>query len=96
MEGSPEGWEVHPEEARLADGWVPVILVSEDLTPLPLAERALPTIRLFSGLIGRGRLAGYRVAVLRELAILPRSHLPIRAIQDAIPWMDWGLSCAAR
>jgi hypothetical protein len=76
------------EEVRQVDGWTPILLVSEDLTPLPLVEQALPIIGMFSGLMGRGRLARYRVAILRELAVLPRSRVPIRTIQDAIPWME--------
>jgi hypothetical protein len=60
----------------------------EQLTPLPLVEQALPIVAMFAGLVGRGRLARYRVAVLRELAVLPRARLPIRAIQDSVQWME--------
>lgn len=60
----------------------------EQLTPLPLVEQALPIVALFAGLVGRGKLARYRVAVLRELAVLPRARLPIRAIQESVQWME--------
>lgn len=60
----------------------------EQLTPLPLVEPALPIIAMFAGLVGRGRLARYRVAMLRELAVLSRARLPIRAIHDSVPWME--------
>jgi hypothetical protein len=33
----------------------------EQLTPLPLVEQALPIVAMFAGLVGRGRLARYRV-----------------------------------
>jgi hypothetical protein len=51
-------------------------------------EQALPIIAMFAGLVGHGRLARYRVAMLRELAVLPRARLPIRAIHDSVPWME--------
>ena len=56
--------------------------------PLPLVEQALPIVTMFAGLVGHGRLARYRVAMLRELAVLPRARLPIRAIHDSVPWME--------
>jgi hypothetical protein len=60
----------------------------EQFTPLPLVEAALPIVAMFAGLVGRGKLARYRVARLRELAVLPRARLPIRAIHDSVPWME--------
>lgn len=83
---------VEPEEElaadRLPDGWTPRLTMPEQLTPLPLVEAALPIVAMFAGLVGRGKLARYRVAMLRELAVLPRARLPIRAIQDSVPWME--------
>lgn len=76
------------QEDRLPEGWTPALLVPEQFTPLPLVDQALPIIGMFAGLVGRGKLARYRVAVLRELVVLPRSRLPIRTIHDAIPWIE--------
>lgn len=73
---------------RLPEGWTPVLTVPERFTPLPLVEQALPIVAMFAGLVGHGRLARYRVAMLRELAVLPRARLPIRAIHDSVPWME--------
>jgi hypothetical protein len=70
------------------EGWTPTLLSPEDLTPLPMVDQALPIIGMFAGLVGRGRLARYRVAILRELATQPRSKLSIRAIHDSISWME--------
>lgn len=81
-----------PEKARradrLPDGWTPALTVAERFTPLPLVEQALPIVTMFAGLVGHGRLARYRVAMLRELAVLPRARLPIRTIHDSVPWME--------
>jgi hypothetical protein len=73
---------------RLPEGWVPALTVPERFTPLPLVEQALPIVAMFAGLVGHGRLARYRVAMLRELAGLPRARLPIRTIHDSVPWME--------
>lgn len=73
---------------RLPEGWAPVLTVAERFTPLPLVEQALPIVAMFAGLVGHGRLARYRVAMLRELAVLPRARLPLRAIHNSVPWME--------
>jgi hypothetical protein len=73
---------------RSTEGWTPTLLIPEDLTPLPVVDQALPILGLFARLVGRGPLARYRVAMLRELAKQPRARLPIRLIQDSIAWMD--------
>lgn len=70
------------------EGWTPTLTSSEGLTPLPMVDQALPIIGLFAGLVGRGKNARYRIAILRELATQPRSKLSIRAIQDSISWME--------
>lgn len=88
MEEEPAEPETTRRADRLPDGWVPALTVPERFTPLPLVEQALPIITMFAGLVGHGRLARYRVAMLRELAVLPRARLPIRAIQDSVPWME--------
>ena len=72
---------------RLPEGWAPGLTVPEQFTPLPLVEQALPIVAMFAGLVGHGRLARYRVAILRELAVLP-ARLPIRAIHESVPWME--------
>lgn len=84
----PVGPEEELQSDRLPDGWEPRLTMPEQLTPLPLVEQALPIVTMFAGLVGRGKLARYRVAVLRELAVLPRARLPIRAIQDSVQWME--------
>lgn len=73
---------------RITEGWTPTLLIPEDLTPLPVVDQALPIVGLFARLVGRGPLARYRVAMLRELATQTRARLSIRAIQDSIAWMD--------
>jgi hypothetical protein len=75
---------------RPPEGWSPSLRVSEDLTPLPYIDRALPILALFAGLVGRGGLARYRVAVLRELAMQPRARVKIREIQESIDWLEPG------
>ncbi len=76
------------QQDRTLDSWTPTLLAPEDLTPLPVIDQALPIIGLFARLVGQGRLARYRVAILRELATQPRSRLSIRAIQESISWME--------
>ncbi|MEO3777473.1 hypothetical protein ABGB16_11615 [Micromonospora sp. B11E3] len=73
---------------RPSEGWTPDLRVSEDLTPLPYVDRALPILGLFAGLVGRGTLARYRVALLRELAAQPRARMKIREIQESIDWLE--------
>jgi hypothetical protein len=73
---------------RPSEGWTPELRVPEDLTPLPHVDRALPILGLFAGLVGRGPLARYRVAVLRELAAQPRARMKIREIQESIYWLE--------
>jgi predicted transcriptional regulator len=74
------------DDAR--EGWTPALTSPEALTPLPLVDQALPIIGMIAGLVGHGKLARYRVAILRELATQPRSRLSIRAIHDSIAWME--------
>ncbi|MGN9911124.1 hypothetical protein ACTMTJ_26565 [Phytohabitans sp. LJ34] len=86
-----DGPRVDPDgygQDRSADSWTPTLLIHEDLTPLPVVDQALPIIGLFARLVGRGPLARYRVAILRELATQPRARLSIRVIQDCVAWMD--------
>lgn len=70
------------------DGWAPALISPEELTPLPLIDQAMPTLMKFGKLVGRGPLARYRVAVLRELAVQQSSRMRIRAIQESISWME--------
>jgi hypothetical protein len=75
-------------EAQVApETWQPVILVPEALTPLPQVDQALPVLGLFAGLLGR-RHARYKVAVLRELAVQPRTRFKIREVHEAVHWME--------
>lgn len=77
-----------PEQGDGLDGWTPTLTSPEVLTPLPMVDQALPIISMFAGLVGRGRLARYRIAILRELATQPRSKLAMRAIHESIAWME--------
>ena len=87
IDGPPDDLDGYGQD-RSAESWTPTLLVDEDFTPLPVVDQALPIIGLFARLVGRGPLARYRVAMLRELATQTRARLPIRVIQDSIAWMD--------
>jgi hypothetical protein len=73
---------------RPSEGWTPDLRVSEDLTPLPYVDRALPILGLFAGLVGRGTLTRYRVALLRELAAQPRARMKIWETQESVDWLE--------
>lgn len=73
---------------RPSEGWTPDLRVSEDLTPLPYVDRALPILGLFAGLVGRGTLIRYRVALLRELAAQPRARMKIWETQESVDWLE--------
>jgi hypothetical protein len=70
------------------DGWTPALISPEELTPLPLIDQAMPTLMKFGKLVGRGPLARYRVALLRELAVQQSSRMRVRTIQESISWME--------
>jgi hypothetical protein len=59
----------------------------EALTPLPLADRALPTLALFERLAG-GAQARYRVATLRNLATRSVLGMSLDDLQAALPWLQ--------
>jgi hypothetical protein len=59
----------------------------EALTPLPLADCALPTLALFERLAG-GTQARYRVATLRDLATRSILGMSLDDLQAALPWLQ--------
>jgi len=65
----------------------PVLRVPEDLTPLPAVDLALPTLSLFSGVLGRRR-ARYKVAVLKTLQADGSGRWKIRRLQEVLHWLE--------
>jgi hypothetical protein len=51
------------------EAWHPVVLLPEELTPLPRVDRALPVLTLFAGLLGR-RHERYKIAGLLAAEVL--------------------------
>ncbi len=66
----------------------PELLVSEERSPLPQVDRALPILRLFSAIVGRGERGRYRVALLKTLAGAGAGRWKIRELQGAIWWLE--------
>jgi len=95
----PDGWEQaaggadqgppgHPAPASSARGGVaPELARPEPLTPLPLADRALPTLALFQHLTAAAH-ARYRVAALRDLATRSILGMSLDDLQECLPWLQ--------
>lgn len=69
-------------------GREPELRVPEERTPLAQVDRALPVLRLFSAIVGRGERGRYRVAVLKTLAGAGAGRWKIRQLQEAIWWLE--------
>lgn len=80
------------EQAELADVSLPrrepELIVSEERTPLPQVDRALPILRLFPAIVGRGERGRYRIGLLKTLAGAGAGRWKIRQLQEAIWWME--------
>lgn len=59
----------------------------EGLTPLPLADQALPTLELFARLVGRSQ-ARVRVAAIRDLAMQSMAGVELVDLQRALDWLE--------
>jgi hypothetical protein len=66
----------------------PRLVVSEERTPLPQVDRALPILNLFPSIVGRGPRGRLRVGLLKTLAGSGTGRWTIRQIQAAVYWLD--------
>jgi len=68
------------------DAWQPELARAHDLTPLPEIERAMPTLGIFGGLLGR-RHVPYKVGIIRELAARSGVRWKMRDISQRVDWL---------
>lgn len=80
------GGTVEPSEEG---GTEPVLRISEDLTPLPAVDAAMPLLEHFATIVGRKR-ARYKIALLKTLQGDGTGRWKIRRLQEIVHWLEPG------